>query len=368
MMAIDTFPRAALDPARMTGLIMCGMGGPDGPEAIAPFLRNLFRDPNIFPAPRLIAGIAGRFIAWKRAPEVRRRYAMISTDSSTPQLPTTRKQAAYLAEKISESGCGTLPGVAMRYWKPFPDETVAELMDAGARQFLIVPAYPQYSGATNGSTIRFVLDALGKIAPEASVHVVPDWHLLPGFIEALARPVIAQLTCWADDGFDSGECALLYVAHSLPESFIRKGDPYLDRTRATVNAVHQLVMKVLGAAENGAWLDGVKGGAEPGLCFQSKVGPIKWLGPQIRDEVSRLAPAGTRRLLVQPVSFTCEHIETLLELDMELKAQALDLGIEDFHRGSALNLNEIWLDSLAGHLMNEAFSAEVGRIGPEIRQ
>jgi ferrochelatase len=366
MIAIDTFPRAALDPARTTGLIMCGMGGPDRPESVQPFLRNLFRDPNIFPLPRLVAGIVGRFIAWKRAPEVRQRYAMISEDSSTPQLPTTRKQAAYLAERISESGRGTLPGVAMRYWNPFPDETVAELMGTGARQFLIVPAYPQYSGATNGSTIRFVMDALGKIAPDAPVHVVSDWHLLPGFIEALARPVIAQLTRWADDQVDPGECALLYVAHSLPESFIRKGDPYLERTQATVNAVHERVMKVLGAAENASWLERVNGGAEPGLCFQSKVGPIKWLGPQIEDEVPRLARAGTRRLLVQPVSFTCEHIETLLELDIELKTQAIDLGIEDFHRGSALNLNEIWLDSLADHLKDEAFSAEVGRIGPEV--
>jgi len=366
MMAIDTFPHTALDPARTTGLIMCGMGGPDGPEAVQPFLRNLFRDPNIFPVPRLLAGIVGRLIAWKRAPEVRLRYAMISEDSSTPQLPTTRKQAAYLAEKISESGRGTLPGVAMRYWDPFPDQTIAELMGSGARQFLIVPTYPQYSGATNGSTIRFVLDALEKIAPDAPVHVVPDWHLLPGFVEALARPVIAQLTRWADDRIDPNECGLLYVAHSLPESFIRKGDPYLERTRATVNAVHEMVMKVLGAAENSAWLDDVNGGTEPGLCFQSKVGPITWLGPQIKEEVSRLARAGTRRLLVQPVSFTCENIETLLELDIELKARALDLGIEDFHRGSALNLDEIWLDSLADHLMDEAFSVEVGRIGPEV--
>ena len=365
MMAIDTFPRSALDPARTTGLILCGMGGPDRPEAVQPFLRNLFADPLIFPAPRLIAGIAGRLIAWKRAPEARRRYALISEDSATPQLPTTRKQAKYLAEKISETGRGTLPGVAMRYWHPFPGETVAELMGAGARQFLLVPTYPQYSGATNGSTILFVMAALEKIVPDAAVYVVTDWHLLPGFIEALARPVVAQLTRRVDEGVDPGECALLYVAHSLPESFIRKGDPYLEKTQATVNAVHELVVKALGAAENAAWLDRVAGGPKPRLCFQSKVGPIAWLGPHIDEEVIRLANSGTRHLLVQPVSFTCEHIEPLLDIDIELKAQALNLGIEDFQRGAALNLNEIWLDSLADHLIDEAFSVEVGRIGPE---
>jgi len=360
MMAIDTFPQAALDPYRTTGLILCGMGGPDRPEAVRPFLRNLFADPLIFPVPRLFAGIAGRLIAWKRAPAVRQRYAMISEDSSTPQLPTTRKQAAYLAEKISDTGRGTLPGVAMRYWNPFPNEAVAELMGAGARQFLIVPTYPQYSGATNGSTIRYVMDALEKIVPEAAIHVVADWHLVSGFVEALARPVMARLTRWADEKLDPRQCALQYVAHSLPESFIRKGDPYLERTQATVNAVHELVKNVLGTAGNGLWLQGVDGGREPRLSFQSKVGPISWLGPQIDEEVPRLARKGVRRLMVQPVSFTCEHIETLLDLDIELKAQALDLGMVEFQRGAALNLNEIWLDSLADHLIEKAFPSEVG--------
>jgi ferrochelatase len=360
MMAIHTFPQAALDPSRTTGLILCGMGGPDRPEAVQPFLRNLFADPLIFPVPRLFAGIAGRLIAWKRAPEVRERYAMISKDSSTPQLPTTWKQAAYLAEKISDTGRNTLPGVAMRYWDPFPNEAVAELMGAGARQFLIVPTYPQFSGATNGSTIRYVIDALENIVPEAPVHVVADWHLVSGFVEALARPVISQLTRWAEEKVDPGECALQYVAHSLPESFIRKGDPYLERTQATVSAVHDMVKKALDSVGNGSWLEVLDGGREPRLSFQSKVGPIAWLGPQIDEEVPRLAREGIRHLMVQPVSFTCEHIETLLELDIELKAQALELGMVEFQRGAALNLNEIWLDSLAHHLIDEAFPAEVG--------
>lgn len=364
MTAIENFPRAALDPSRTTGLILCGMGGPDRPEAVQPFLRNLFADPLIFPVPRLFAGIAGRLIAWKRAPEVRERYAMISADSSTPQLPTTIKQAAYLAEKIGATGRGMLPGVAMRYWDPFPDATVAELMGAGAEQFLIVPTYPQYSGATNGSTIQFVIDALDRIAPEAMVNVVPDWNLLPGFIEALAWPVITQLSQWADAETDPGECALQYVAHSLPESFIRKGDPYLERTRATVDAVHAKVKKVLDAAGHGDWFDQITGGDEPGLCFQSKVGPIAWLGPQIEEEVPRIARTGVLRMMVQPVSFTCEHIETLLELDIELKDQALDLGIEEFQRGAALNMNEVWLDSLADHLIDTAYSPEEASIGP----
>jgi ferrochelatase len=245
----------------------------------------------------------------------------------------------------------------MRYWNPFPEEAVADLMGNGADQFLIVPAYPQYSAATNGSTLIFVLDALRRLAADAKVHALADWHLLPGYVEALAQPVIERLSHWANDGIDVDECVLLYVAHSLPESFIRKGDPYLDRTRETIKAVHDLVTRALEAAHP-SWLAGVTGGTNPRLVFQSKVGPIRWLGPQIDEEVPRLAAAGCRRLMVQPVSFTCEHIETLLELDIELKEQALHEGIVEFQRGPALNLNETWLVSLANHLADVAFSAE----------
>jgi ferrochelatase len=149
----------------------------------------------------------------------------------------------------------------------------------------------------------------------------------------------------------------------MPESFIKKGDPYLDRTWETVKAVHEVVTRVMRAAEFGPWLDVLMaGGAEPKLVFQSKVGPIKWLGPEVAAETPRLAAAGLRSLFVQPVSFTCEHIETMLELAVELKEIAENAGIVDFRRGPALNLNPAWLDGLTDLLVTEAFAPEVGRI------
>jgi len=186
------------------------------------------------------------------------------------------------------------------------------------------------------------------------VHVLADWYLLPGYVDALAQPVIQQLSGWAENGVDARECVLLYVAHSLPESFIRRGDPYLDRTRASVSAVHRQASRALEKTYP-SWLTNLTGGAEPSLVFQSKVGPIRWIGPQISEEVPRLAAAGGRRLMVQPVSFTCEHIETMLELDIELKEQARNDGVIEFRRGSTLNLNTTWLDSLANHLVAVAF-------------
>ncbi len=353
-------PKDRLDPAQTTGLILCGMGGPDKPSSVEPFLRNLFLDPAIFPVPRPFGPLLGRCIARMRAPAVRKRYLQISPDGATPQLPTTRRQAADLARRLSASGRRTAPGVAMRYWAPWPDETVMELRARGARQFLVVPTYPQYSRATNGSTLGFVVESLKRLSPDAPVHVVPDWHLLDGFIAALAAPIIDALTAWTESGAAAGSTALLYVAHSLPRKLIDAGDPYVDQTRATVRAVHARVTDHLTAAGNADWLADLAGGPDPLLAFQSRVGPIRWVGPEITSEVMRLAGSGCRRLHIQPVSFTCEHIETLMELDIELKRKAAKAGVEDFRRGPALNVDPVWLASLTTHLIDNAFARKDG--------
>jgi ferrochelatase len=360
--SIAQYERGPLDPAKKTGLILCGMGGPDGPDAVEPFLRNLFADPEIFPLPKLIAGFLGRRIARKRAPKVRRSYALVSKDCVTPQLELTWRQAERVAADLSAAGRPTLPGMAMRYWHPFPVEGIAELLAAGAEQFLVVPTYPQFSWSTNGSTIDFVLAGLAQTAPGAPVHVIADWHLLDGYLQALARPVIRNLAAWAAAETEPHQTGLFYVAHSMPESVIRKGDPYLVRTLETVAAVHALVVAALQRAGHGAWLaDLMAGGPEAKLVFQSKVGPIKWLGPEIAAETPRLAALGLRRLFVQPISFTCEHIETMLELGIELKETAHTAGITDFRRGPALNLSPVWLDSLTDLLARQAFAPEGSR-------
>lgn len=355
-----TQPR--LDPARTTGLVFCGMGGPDGPEAVEPFLRNLFRDPCILPVPRLLTPILSRLIARRRSPFVRERYAMISPDSSTPQLPTTIEQAAATAQRLRAAGLRVAQGVAMRYWHPFPDQTVRELLDQGAEQFLVVPAYPQYACATTGSTLRFVRDSIEKLAPDAPVHDVHDWHALPGYLDAISEPAAAAVRRWATGNVDPAQCALLYVAHSLPEKFIAQGDPYLDQVTATVAGAHERVEAALDQAGR-ELLSGLGSGPGPRLTFQSKVGPIKWLGPEITAEIGRLAAAGVRRVFVQPISFTCEHVETLHELDIELKADVAKLGIDEFARGAALNRHAGWLDSLAELLTAAAFAHQAEREG-----
>jgi len=354
-----SYPTDRLDPARPTGLVLCGMGGPDGPEAVGPFLRNLFGDPMIFPVPAPFGPLLGGMIARLRTPAVRRRYLAIDPEGRTPQLATTMRQAEELARRLCELGLPTVPGMAMRYWHPFPEETFAALERKNVAQYLVVPTYPQYSCATNGATLGFVLDGLRAVAPDRPVHVVPSWHLQPGFVDALAAPVTATLQGWADQGLAPADAALIYVAHSLPRKLIDAGDPYLGQTRATVAAVHALVTSRLAAAGHGDWLAALPGGGGPLLAFQSRVGPVRWQGPEITGEVRRLAEHGCRHLHVQPVSFTCEHIETLMELDVELCEDAEKAGIEEYRRGPALNLDEGWLASMADELVARAYRGEV---------
>ena len=350
------FRQDALDPTRPTGLILCGMGGPDGPDDVKPFLTNLFSDPQIIPIPRLLAPLLARVIAWRRTPAVRERYAEIGHGGGSPQLDWTRRQGERLVELAADAGQTWTARPAMRYWHPYPDDAVAELLEAGAEQFLVVPTYPQYSDATNGSTLGFVQESLRRVAPAAPAHLVTSWEDLPGFIEALADGSTGKLREWAEAGADPESCALIFVAHSLPEKFIAAGDPYLSQTRACVEAVHRELRRRLG--DRKAWLDRMPGGRAPMLAFQSRVGPIKWLGPDVPDEVARLGAAGCRNLHVQPVSFTCEHIETLHELDIELKEFADKAGVTAFTRGPALNVNETWLRSLSARLLQAAYSRE----------
>ncbi len=353
---IRNFPHTKLDPGLKTGLILCGMGGPDGPESVEPFLRNLFRDPAIFPLPRLLANPLGWWIAKRRAPAAIERYLMVSPDGVSPQIETTAQQAALLAERLSASGLPTVGAIAMRYWRPWPEAAIKQLLDAGAQQFMIVPTYPQYSGATNGSTLEFVVDKLTELAPEKPVHVVTHWHLLPGFIQAMAEQTIGMLENLIREDAPPEKTALLYVAHSLPESFIKKGDPYLQQTTASVEAIHQKVIDAVGQMTPPDYLARLLSGPAALLTFQSKVGPIRWIGPEITEEVERLGRLGCRHLVVQPVSFTCEHVETIVELDDELKETAAGVGITDFRRGKALNTHSGWLDSFASELESQSFS------------
>ncbi|MFH1845867.1 MAG: protoporphyrinogen oxidase [bacterium] len=362
----DSFRRDPLDPTATTGLILVGMGGPDGPDAVEPFLRNLFADPAVLPLPPLLAKLVGWLIVKRRARGVRERYARIGHDGGSPQLDWTRRQSQRLAAQLQHRGLRVAAEPAMRNWHPYPSESVARLLDQGATQFLVVPAYPQYATATSGTVLAATEAAIHDQAPQAAIHCLSGWHLLPGYLHALVRRAAPVLRRWVEADFPAETCALLTVAHSLPERFIRQGDPYLGQTEATVAALSEkLAMQFV---DRKTWWRRLPGGGEPLLAFQSKVGPMRWLGPDVVAETKQLAEAGCRRLLVLPVSFTCEHIETLYELDIELAETARAAGITEYVRGSALNLDPVWIETLAHRLISAAFSATKSDHQPVVPQ
>jgi len=332
---------------------MCGMGGPDGPDAVEPFLRNLFSDPLIIGAPGFVRLPLARLIAWRRAPKVRRRYASIDPAGGSPQLGWTVQQAERLTRRLIGRGRDVVPLAAMRYWHPFPEEAVTSALAAGAEQFLLVPAYPHYAEPTTGSILDAVLSAISKLAPGASVHAREDWHAIDGYLAALASRVADIMREWNDLGADIGDCVLLPVAHSLPVSRIRRDDRYTRQIASTLRGVEERLAAMFGTA---AWT-ALTGDGVLRPTYQSRVGPVEWLKPDIVDEVKRLGATG-RRLMVLPISITCEHIETLHELDIELRETALDAGFTDYRRAPALNLDGTWLGSLADHLDAVAYGED----------
>ncbi len=345
-----------LDPALPTGLILGGMGGPDGPEAVEPFLRNMFADPAIMPLPPWLGRLAGRLIVRRRVAAAKQRYIAIGFGGGSPQRLWTEKQAARLAELLAGSQLQIEPACAMRYWHPYSDETVSALLARGVRQLVVVPTYPQYSTATSGSILGEITRTCARLAPHLPLHVIPDWHLLPGFVQALAKRTASALTDWAAAGHEPSTCGVVWTAHSLPEHFVKHGDPYLEQTRATVQAAHEALTTALG--DHDQWWQQVSGGDSPLLAFQCKLAVVRWIGPDLAALTRQLGAAGCRRLLIVPVSFTCEHIETLHVLDRNLAATATGHGVTEFQRISALNLDEGWLSDLARLLATRAFGLD----------
>jgi len=350
-------PAGFLHPERRTGLLYLGLGGPDSQDAVAPFLRNLFADPMVLPLPSWLSGPLGRIIVARRVDEVRQKYQSLGFGGGSPQLQWCEQQADELARLLGEQGLDVVPAVAMRYWHPFTDEALATLRQAGAEQLLVVPTYPQYSVATTGSSLRELARVLGQMGWQPPLNVLREWPLLRGYVELLARQAAQVVAGWQAAGHEPATCALVYTAHSLPERFHRGGDAYVRQTRATVRVVHRRLTRQL---DDAAMLSSLAaGGREPLLAFQSKVGPVKWIGPPTEETCLELVRGGVRHLGVVPVSFNCEHIETLDELDHELADAARAAGAQSVTRTAALNLDPDWLRSLAGRLAFRGFHLDV---------
>ncbi len=305
-----------------TAVLLLQMGGPDSLDAVEPFLLNLFSDREIIKlGPSFLQPVLARWIARRRAPKVEAQYEKIGGRSPIREL--TSAQARALEERLGDP-FRCFP--AMRYWRPSTIEALAAVKKAGISRIVALPLYPHYSRATTGSSINELRRVLALAGVEFDVSYIESFHDHSRYIAALARTVEEGRSFFPAEE----DVTLLFSAHSLPVSFIESGDPYLSQVEETV----RLVMDRFP-------------GVRHDLAFQSKAGPVKWLEPATEETIARLAGSGCRNLLVVPVSFVCDHIETLYEIDITYAALAREQGIVNFRRAPSLNTSPLFIDCLA---------------------
>ena len=309
-----------------TAVVLFQLGGPDSLDAVEPFLHNLFSDPDIinFPFARLAREPLARLMARHRAGKVRRHYAEIGGRS--PLIELTQAQAVALEAELA----ATLPAqvlVAMRYWHPLTAEAVEAVRRGQFAQLVLLPLYPQYSRVTTGSSVNEWNRRFRVSGNHPPVTLVERFYDHPHYLDAVVGQINRAL-----GRFPAGaRVHLLFSAHGIPESVIHAGDPYQRETEETVRLVR----------ERGAWP------LLASLCYQSKVGPGRWLGPMLNESLKALRTAGTARVLVVPISFVTEHIETLFEVDIEARGLAAKLGFDQFEMMPALNDSPVFIRALA---------------------
>ncbi len=317
-------PEAGIDAP--IGVLLLYMGGASTIQEIKPFLYHLFSDRLILPLPSPLRIPLAWLISRTRYYLVKKRYDRIG---GSPLLDITMEQAKALKGVLEEDGIEAQVEVGMRYSPPFIYQAVERLKDKGVKRAIALTLYPQYSKATAGSCLMAMKEAVRQTGLE--VVTIPHWHTHPSFINTWVGVINGALPSL------QGNPHILFSAHSLPMRIVRGGDPYPEQVEETIEAI----MTKLGPMPYS-------------LAYQSKVGPVKWLGPSVEQELARLVRQGVHSLALVPISFVSEHLETLYEIDIILRGEALRLGIETFVRVPALNLHpgliHTWKELILEHL------------------
>ncbi|MFN8693552.1 MAG: ferrochelatase [Holosporales bacterium] len=305
-------------------VVLFNLGGPDSPKAVQPFLQNLFSDPAILRVPPPVRWFLARLISRLRAKKAQGIYNAIGGGS--PLLPNTEAQAAALdralGEALPDSECRSF--IAMRYWHPLTPAAVKAVKDWQPDTIVLLSLYPQFSTTTTESSFAAFQAEATRQGLSAPQHVVCCYPEDAGWTGAVAEQIRRS-------GVDLTATRLLFSAHGLPQKIVDEGDPYPLQVNATVQAV----CSQLGDAA----LDTV-------VCYQSKVGPLKWLEPSTEHELHR-AGAEKKAVLVIPIAFVSEHSETLVELDIEYKHLAEEAGVSHYTRLPTVMLEPLFIKGLA---------------------
>lgn len=315
-------------------VILFNLGGPDGPQAVQPFLFNLFNDPAIIGAPGPIRWLLAKFISKRRAPFAQQIYGHIGGKS--PLLELTHEQAKALDAAL----LGQFPGtevqsfVCMRYWHPMSDQVAAAVKAFHPDQVVLLPLYAQYSTTTTQSSFDDWTRAASAAGIQAPTKRVCCYPTEPGFIKAQAQlltTAIAEARRLASDA----PVRVLFSAHGLPKKIVDgKGDPYPAQVALGAEAIAKIVTEQGHAPDD--WL----------VSYQSRVGPLEWIGPSTDDEIKRAGEDGVA-LVVLPIAFVSEHSETLVELDIEYRHLADEAGVKAYVRVPAVGTHADFINGLA---------------------
>ena len=310
------------------GVLVFNLGGPESLRDVKPFLYRLFSDPEIIrikwsPLRKTVAYL----IATLRKKTSQGYYSQIGGGSPLRRL--TEAQAQALEQELRSRGKDVQVFMGMCTWYPFLDEAIDRIGASSVESLIILPLFPQYSVTTTGAgfgALRQIIDQRPNFR-KLDVQWVCAWHDHPTYIDAFKRAIEKELATFSDPE----KVHILFSAHSIPESYVNNGDPYLDQTRKSV----ELIMTALDRKNTHQ------------LAFQSKIGPVRWLSPMTNDVIMELGKKGVDDVLVVPISFVSEHIETLYELDILYKKVAKDAGVANFKRVPALNSDPTFIRALA---------------------
>lgn len=324
-------------------VVLFNLGGPESLDTVKPFLFNLFNDKAIIAVPNPIRWMLAKIISFSREEEAKANYAKMG--GASPLLPETLKQAEVLEKSLKETGLDARCFIAMRYWKPFTADAVKDVRDFAPDKIILLPLYPQFSTTTTGSSISEWKKSGGGDASTICCYPTED-----GLISAHVDKLIST---WKDNGAPDNLRVLL-SAHGLPKKIVDGGDPYQWQVEQTCESVK--------AKLPSDW--------EVEICYQSKVGPLEWIGPSTDASIEK-AGADGKNLLVSPIAFVSEHIETLVELDDEYAELAQEHGVKTYLRAPALGVSQEFINGLSKLVRKavlenpEIMSSAGGRVCPK---
>ena len=309
-------------------VILFNLGGPDSIDAVEPFLFNLFNDPAIISLPGIFRFPLAKLISKRRTPTAKAIYEEMGGKS--PILEETTAQAKAVEKSLEQEEDEYKCFIVMRCWHPRAEDVIKKVKDFNPEQIILLPLYPQYSNATSGSSIKEWLNVCKKESLRTETKIICCYPTEKDFILSYANLIKEKI-----DNSNLAETTVIFSAHGLPENKIKQGDPYQWQVEQTVN---ELVKKM--SIKNLNYI----------LSYQSRVGPLKWIGPST-DIVIKNEAQKNKIIVVVPVAFVSEHSETLVELDIEYKKLAIDHGSKGYLRVPAVTVNQDFINSLKSSIL-----------------